>query len=151
MNKKGLLDEMMVNLMCLFPVKSKDTPTSPVQGSTPSVTRGSSYRAYLQRQQAGPANPGSKPIPEGKPNCLSGLTFVITGELDSLYRDQAQDLVKQYGGKVTTSLSKKTSYIVVGREPGNSKMAKVRGLMDHMPPPLTSPECPVYVPLCVSQ
>ena len=101
------------------------TPTSPEKGSTPTLNRGASYRAYLQR--SGPAHPGSKPIPEGKPNCLSGLTFVITGELDSLYRDQAASLIQSSGGRVTGSISKKTSHVLVGREAGESKLAKVGG------------------------
>lgn len=61
---------------------------------------------------------------QGKPNCLSGLTFVLTGVYDSLERDEAADLIKEYGGKVTTSLSKKTSYIVLGEEAGLAKVAK---------------------------
>ena len=36
------------------------------------------------------------------------------------------DLIQRYGGKVTQSVSKKTSYIVVGRDPGESKLSKVR-------------------------
>ena len=107
------------------PRAGRDTPTSPVKGSTPTLNRGASYRAYLQR--SGPTHPGSKPIPEGKPNCLSGLTFVITGELDSLYRDQATSLIQSCGGRVTGSISKKTTHVLVGREAGESKLAKVGG------------------------
>ena len=62
----------------------------------------------------------------GAENCLEGLTFVITGVLESLERDEAADIIKKYGGKVTTSVSRKTSYIVVGEEAGESKLAKVR-------------------------
>jgi len=49
-------------------------------------------------QRVGPANPHSKPIPVGQPNCLADLTFVFTGELDSTPRMEAEDLVKRYGG-----------------------------------------------------
>ena len=56
---------------------------------------------------------------------MSGLTFVFTGVGESLDRDEATQLAKDYGAKVTTSLSKKTSYLVVGDEPGDSKLAKV--------------------------
>ena len=45
---------------------------------------------------------------------LAGLTFVITGTLPSLSRDQAKDLIKANGGKVTDSVSKNTSYLVLG-------------------------------------
>lgn len=54
---------------------------------------------------------------------MNGLAFVITGVLDSLERDEAADLIKEHGGKVTTSLSKKTSYVVVGLEAGLKKLA----------------------------
>jgi replication factor C subunit 1 len=46
---------------------------------------------------AGPRAPGSKEIPEGVPGCLEGLTFVFTGELESLGRDDATELAKRYG------------------------------------------------------
>lgn len=64
---------------------------------------------------------------QGEENCLEGLTFVITGVLESIERDDAADLIQRYGGKVTQSVSKKTSYIVVGRDAGESKLSKVRG------------------------
>ena len=85
-------------------------------------SRGQQYRAYLNR--GGPSAPGSKPIPEGESGCMIGLTFVITGVLESLEREDAQELIQKYGGKVTQSISKKTSYIVVGSDPGQSKLAK---------------------------
>ena len=62
----------------------------------------------------------------GEENCLEGLTFVITGVLEGIERDDAVDLIQRYGGKVTHSVSKKTSYIVVGRDAGESKLSKVR-------------------------
>ena len=52
--------------------------------------------------------------------------FVITGVLESIERDDAVDLIKRYAGKVTQAVSKKTSFLVVGRDPGMSKMEKVR-------------------------
>ncbi len=58
---------------------------------------------------------------------LAGLTFVITGTLASLSRDQAKDLIEMNGGKVTGSVSSKTSYLVVGDKPG-SKLAKAQAL-----------------------
>src|SRR6185295_17964819 len=58
---------------------------------------------------------------------LSGLTFVVTGRLERLSRDAAESLIKQHGGFVVGSVSKKTSYVVVGAEPG-SKLAKAQQL-----------------------
>ena len=56
---------------------------------------------------------------------MDGLTFVITGVLESIEREEAADLIQRYGGKVTQSVSKKTSYVVVGRDPGEHKLSKV--------------------------
>ena len=56
---------------------------------------------------------------------MDGLTFVITGILESIEREEAADLIQRYGGKVTQSVSKKTSYVIMGRDPGKSKLSKV--------------------------
>ena len=58
---------------------------------------------------------------------FAGLTFVITGTLPNLSRDQAKDLIKANGGKVTDSVSKNTSYLVAGEAAG-SKLDKARQL-----------------------
>lgn len=79
-----------------------------------------------KRKAMGPAAPGSKEIPPGKPNCLAGLTLVFTGELSSLSREEATDLAKRYGAKVTGSVSSKTSYVVIGSEAGKSKIEKIK-------------------------
>ncbi len=60
-------------------------------------------------------------------NILNGLTFVITGTLPTLSRDQAKALIERYGGKVTDSVSKNTSYLVVGEAAG-SKLDKAKAL-----------------------
>ncbi|MEK7326599.1 MAG: helix-hairpin-helix domain-containing protein [Chloroflexota bacterium] len=54
-------------------------------------------------------------------------TFVITGTLPTLNRDQAKAFIEERGGKVTDSVSKKTDYLVVGEAPG-SKLAKAQTL-----------------------
>ena len=58
---------------------------------------------------------------------IAGKTFVVTGTLPTLKRDEAKDLIKSVGGKVTDSISKKTNYLVVGAEAG-SKLEKAQSL-----------------------
>jgi len=58
---------------------------------------------------------------------LRGLTFVITGTLPTLSRDQARALIEAAGGKVTESVSRKTDYLVLGENPG-SKLERAREL-----------------------
>ena len=58
---------------------------------------------------------------------LDGLTFVITGTLSGLQREAAEDALRALGAKVSGSVSKKTSYLVVGADAG-SKLAKAQSL-----------------------
>lgn len=62
---------------------------------------------------------------QGAENCLEGLTFVITGVLECIERDEAKSLIERYGGKVTGNVSKKTNYLVMGRDCGQAKCEKV--------------------------
>ncbi|XP_069351399.1 replication factor C subunit 1 isoform X4 [Eulemur rufifrons] len=84
------------------------------------------YRSYLNRE--GPKALGSKEIPKGAENCLEGLIFVITGVLESIERDEAKSLIERYGGKVTGNVSKKTNYLVMGRDSGQTKSDKAAAL-----------------------
>jgi DNA ligase (NAD+) len=58
---------------------------------------------------------------------LAGLTFVITGTLSGLQREAAEDALRAIGAKVSGSVSKKTSFLVVGADAG-SKLAKAQSL-----------------------
>jgi DNA ligase (NAD+) len=58
---------------------------------------------------------------------LAGLTFVLTGTLPSLTREEAKRLIEGSGGKVSGSVSKKTNYVVAGEDPG-SKLTEARTL-----------------------
>ncbi len=83
---------------------------------------------------------------------LAGLTFVLTGTLPTLSRDQAKERIESAGGKVSGSVSKKTSYVVAGEEAG-SKLTKAQelnipildepallALLDGTPPDISSAE-----------
>jgi len=63
--------------------------------------------------------PASFPAPVQGARPLDGLSFVITGTLPSLSREQAEVLIKENGGKVIGSVSKKTAYLVLGENPGS--------------------------------
>jgi DNA ligase (NAD+) len=86
-------------------------------------------RALIEKLRAERVNfdgpPRTAPPVDGP--SLAGLTFVLTGTLSSMTRDEALGELEARGGKVTNSVSKKTSYVVVGEGPG-SKLAKAEQL-----------------------
>ncbi|KAH7306219.1 hypothetical protein KP509_22G002100 [Ceratopteris richardii] len=88
--------------------------------------RGGGGSFYQARQP--PPHKGEKEVPDGAEDCLSGLTFVISGTLDSLEREEAEDLIKRHGGRVTTSISKKTSYLLADEDIGGRKSQKAKEL-----------------------
>jgi DNA ligase (NAD+) len=61
------------------------------------------------------------------PQIFAGQTFVLTGTLERLTREEAAELIQQRGGKVSSSVSKKTNYVVAGRDAG-SKLEKAQQL-----------------------
>lgn len=58
---------------------------------------------------------------ERKKKTLSGLTFVLTGELEKYTRDQAKDKIRELGGDISSSVSKETDYVVIGENPGSKR------------------------------
>jgi replication factor C subunit 1 len=103
-----------------------------VRPPTPPPKEGVKFDWRKAGQTGGNAGPppaaGSKEIPVGEENCLAGLTFVFTGLLETLSREEGQELVKRYGGKVTGGPSGKTSFVVLGSDAGPSKLRKIQEL-----------------------
>lgn len=64
---------------------------------------------------------------ERKDNRFAGMTFVLTGTLQHYTRDEAAAIIESYGGKASSSVSKKTSFVLAGENAG-SKLAKAEGL-----------------------
>ena len=60
------------------------------------------------------------------PQPLQGLTFVVTGTLESFPRREAENRIKSLGGSVTSSVTRKTDYLVVGESPGSKLDAAQR-------------------------
>lgn len=59
-------------------------------------------------------------------NLLSGKSFVLTGTLENMSRDEAKDLIRKLGGSVSSSVSAKTSFVVVGESPGSKAAEATR-------------------------
>lgn len=64
---------------------------------------------------------------ENKDQRFQGLTFVLTGSLENYTREEAGQIIESFGGKVSSSVSKKTSYVLAGEEAG-SKLTKAQSL-----------------------
>jgi DNA ligase (NAD+) len=84
-------------------------------------------RALIKQLTAAGLKMDAPIVGSGVPGLLSGKTFVLTGTLSSLSREAATEAIQSRGGKVTSSVSRKTHYVVAGTDPG-SKLAKAEAL-----------------------
>ena len=64
---------------------------------------------------------------ESTDNRFEGMTFVLTGSLEQFTRDQASEIIEKMGGKTSSSVSKKTTYVLAGKDAG-SKLTKAQNL-----------------------
>ena len=87
------------------------------------------HRAVIKRlQDSGVTWPDVDPLPTvASEDSLVGQTFVVTGTLEAMSRDEAEEALRNLGAKVSKSVSKKTSYVVAGTEAG-SKLGKAQEL-----------------------
>lgn len=83
--------------------------------------------AFIQRLKDAGVNMALKEQEAGKIRIFDGMTFVLTGTLSRFKRDEAAAIIESFGGKVSGSVSKKTSYVLAGEEAG-SKLNKAEQL-----------------------
>ena len=81
----------------------------------------------LKKLKSAGLDPQMQKDEKKKDGMLNGLTFVVTGTLPNFSRDDAKEFIESNGGKVTDNVSKKTSYLVLGENPG-SKFDKAKSL-----------------------
>jgi hypothetical protein len=95
------------------------TPDSPLPTFKAINTRSNTVSAGV---------PGPQEIPVGADNCLMGLSFLFTGYLENLSYEKAKDLVTRHGGRVTTLMSNRTSFAVVGSEVIPARLKRIHSL-----------------------
>ena len=79
-------------------------------------------------RKAGVKLTGERKVAPAGPQPLAGKTYVITGELSGMSREDAQARLQELGAKVTNSVSRKTTALIIGSEPGASKTEKAQAL-----------------------
>ena len=84
-------------------------------------------KTVLKKLKAAGVWPKGEESGKKKEGVFTGLTFVVTGTLPTFSREDAKAFIESHGGKVTDSVSKKTSYLVLGENPG-SKLDKAQSL-----------------------
>lgn len=76
-------------------------------------------RELIQRLKAHGVKPEAVVVDASKSQKLAGATFVLTGTFATMSRKEAEERILEYGGKVSSSVSKKTQYVVAGESPGS--------------------------------
>ncbi len=137
----GVGEVMAGDLAATFPElealsKSSAEELQQIEGLGPNIAesivdwfaRSSNQKLLKKLKAVGMWPKGGKSKVEGrKSNAFDGMTFVVTGTLPTFSRDDAKAFIESHGGKVTDSVSKKTSYLVLGENPG-SKFDKAKSL-----------------------
>ncbi|MFZ5878369.1 MAG: NAD-dependent DNA ligase LigA [Chloroflexota bacterium] len=120
------------NLDTLSQVSVDDLQT--IEGIGPNIAAGivdwfarPANQTVLKKLKAAGVWPIGEEREKKKEGAFTGLTFVVTGTLPTLTREGVKELIESNGGKVTDSVSKKTSYLVLGENPG-SKLEKAQSL-----------------------
>lgn len=123
--KKPKLAESSASKKAKKPKEPKETTVEEDEARQERKQAAAALYAKFQNRSS-VINHGCKEIPEGKPNCLKGYQFVISGVLEAMERDEAAALIKSCGGIVVSGLSKKVTHLLVGEEAGLAKLAKAQ-------------------------
>jgi DNA ligase (NAD+) len=128
----GDLSRAFGNLSALSKASADDLQQ--IEGVGPNIAESivdwfsqSTNKNLLKKLKAAGIDPEMKKDEKKKEGALTGLTFVVTGTLPNFSRDEAKEFIESNGGKSTDSVSKKTSYLVLGENPG-SKLEKAKSL-----------------------
>ena len=110
------------------PLQERENHIEPSHSTDESTSVKKNYRTCMASRSLQARIPGSGPPINGHPEALTGLTFLITGQLDTLSRDAASDYIKSHSGQMRTGVTGRLSYLVVGTEPGEAKIATAKRL-----------------------
>ncbi len=107
--------------MSLAHISAQQVAASPAKkdDAAEKKPRNNYFSSVLSREP--PAEKGMHPLPEGKHGCLNDMTFVSSGVHRSLESEEILDLIKRYGGRVTSAVSSKTSFLLLGKDGGKLK------------------------------
>ncbi|KAJ7481567.1 replication factor RFC1 C terminal domain-containing protein, partial [Mycena latifolia] len=107
------------------PSSDSDDAPPPKKGPPPHSTAARAAKIAAPTAKFSHTRSSKDEVSAGHPACLEGLAFVFTGELRTLSRDEAVDLAKRFGGRVTAGPSSITDYVVLGDNVNPSKLAAI--------------------------